>query len=245
MEIQDTLLGANGFTSSGGSDWHIQCGQPLVVLHETPTVPASCYPPASLGLWPTAMADETFTDIVVQPHADPTPGVSTLTTDVDAILVWAALQPGARVHLYESVAHEDVFLDLWGSPPVLGSDPDTIQAPTYFDLLFSTLEVTLGPRLIRSAVAEVNYEIALLADGAGFPGLVDSTDLYDDAVPNHPSEMGKAVACIVQATTLAGRTLVVNSGDLSLSGVGQTEVNNIQLITRQVLFGDPRTGVVD
>lgn len=234
----DTSLTANRHAVN--YSWHLQCGQPLKVINETPAADPGCWVTSPDGLWPTALAANNYDYITVQPH----PGTdSTLNTDLAAFASFAALQPSStRIILLCGSATRDDILTYWGgSPPALSDpdNPDTIRTEAYFDLLWTRLIEIYGDQLSWCPTAHINAQLCVDANLGNIPGIADHTELYRDNT--HPSSPGAVVYTATMAAVLAGRPLAFSGG--WLGSVNQDTVNYIVDAVNTYLLNDPRSRV--
>ncbi len=230
-----SLLDGAGYASTGGQ--HIACGHDLDEIHNNPGFLCETAV-APFGQWTTALDGFTFEVLVFQMHHAL---VGTLSTDVAAILFWAAKQPSAIIVLHAAVAPEANLLDYWdGSPPTLTppEDPDTLLAPNYFDRLWDEVEPTLGDRLRLAPVGEITHAVALQA--GSFPDVDVLGDLYvslEGEPPSHPSPVAQAIAAVTIASVIANEMTLANQ----IFGVAQATVNAVYDEVQLGLRAEPRS----
>lgn len=236
VRTQWAVLEDNGFVTTNPG-YHFQFGESLNNIYSNPLgVPITG---ANLGgQWPTALQSN-WDYLSVQPYNGTG---SKLSTDIATIQAWANTQPATSpIIIWQVWCPSADFLTNFGTDPALvGSDPDTILQPAYFQALWDALEPIYGNRLRLAPGGEIAYQLHLRALNGDVPGMTDYLDLYRD--PTHPSTLGEVLFATVKATVIAGRPLGYDSAAHSTS-VTQTFANICADVTREYAASDPRMRV--
>lgn len=164
--------------------WHVDCGKSLKYIFEHPEKPCV----ASSKLWPTALKNEKYDLVSVQPHYG-----TTLEEDLAVISKWIKLQPQAVFIIHTGWAKSASLMDEFANNDSGGK---LNHSAAYFDELLSQLRTKHPQTEFRTTHAmrllvELKKEIA-----AGNAPLTSIEDIYRDAI---------------HMTTTAGRYMMHNA----------------------------------
>jgi hypothetical protein len=236
--------------SNGGNmlatAYHIRCGESLEHIANHPS--ETCVNPTEAGKYQTALANETWDAVTLQPHhtAD-----STLKGEVDAAaqMIRRARSNQANedttFYVYAAWPRDDKadYVDFWTQSVADRDTQPTIHARDYFQHMMSRLELEFSGEAVdlqMVPVGEVLHEIAEKIESGDITGHTVS-DLYRDL--NHLSgQYGRlAATSTTYATLFADNPSGLRRDDQSaaLSPFQQT----IQQSAWDVVQNHPYTGV--
>ncbi len=154
----------------GDVQWHVDCGVSLPHIAAHPDKPCV----ATSTPWPTALRDNQYSVISVQPHYG-----STLEQDVITISAWMKLQPQAIFVIHTGWARHAQRADEFGS---YASPQQMEHSPGYIRALLSKLRELHPGREIRQTHAQ-NLLAKIAADiAAGQAPLSNLSELYRDDI---------------------------------------------------------------
>lgn len=138
---------------AGNVQWHVDCGVPLPYIYANPGKP--CVKESTL--WPTALRDNQYDIVSVQPHYG-----STLAQDVETISAWMKLQPDATFVIHSGWARH---VDRAAEFASYALPEQMTHSPGYLRALVAELK-RLHPRrtirqtLTQNLLAQVAEDIA-------------------------------------------------------------------------------------
>lgn len=145
-DLRDVFNAGNSLTwdtrptlLDGAVDYHIYCGKSLPFIYDNPT--EHCVDTSTP--WPTALADNQYKYLTVQPHYD------TVANNVTVISQWMAMQPDAILVIHQAWAPHAEFETEYHTATPPTDNATWTRSPTFYADLAARLQAIDPDREIR------------------------------------------------------------------------------------------------